>query len=317
MSQMTKIAGSCILIALLAVPGLPSELAGTFEEAAARGDVQEKAPATKEYFARTLMPYFGKTYAPVFQSCFAAVPNPDSTAFAFVVAIAADGHTERVYSDRETNILQCVNKTLSKGAFPPPPEVPYYLHVAMNFGDDHPRRQAAEKSAPPLVLEPNKYSYTFGVPAGWEYSFEQAQEAGTRLLFFPRGGSFAVSNSIVYANEDDDLCVATCKGMLARTIDKTIRESRDDSPSLQVSVASPIAIIGGGSAPVRILTGWRDPRQAKEALAFIEHDEAIVLVVLTTKNVKTWEQDYAAFREIVAGHKFFSCNSPDLAVSCH
>jgi len=38
--------------------------------------------------------------------------------------------------------------------------------------------------------------------------------------------------------------------------------------------------------------------------------------VLTVKSVKTWEQDYAAFQEIVANHKFFNCDSPGLAASC-
>ena len=31
------------------------------------------------------------------------------------------------------------------------------------------------KKAPPLVLEPNKYSYTFAVPGGWDFSFDEAR----------------------------------------------------------------------------------------------------------------------------------------------
>jgi len=306
------------LMASLSVPAIAEELVNSFEEAAARGEALEKAPATKEYFSKTLMPYFGQRYSKVLQSCFATVPNPDNGSFSFVVAIGADGWSMRVYRDHETNIFHCVSNAVSKEAFPAPPVAPYYLHIAMKFTDDAPPVRVAAEIAPPLVLEPNKYSYTFGVPAGWEYSFEQAEEAGVRLLFFPEGGSFATSNSIVYTNEaNNDVCGANCTGMLARAIEKNIKESRDDSPMLQVANASPIAIQGGGTATVRILTGWKSPLQAKEALAFIEHDEAIVLVVLTTKNAKTWEQDYAAFREIVAGHKFFNCNSPDLAAGCH
>ncbi len=316
--NLAKIFACGILIALVSVPVTAEELVNSFEEAAARGETLEKAPATKEYFSKTLMPYFGQRYAKVLQSCFATVPNPDNASFSFVAAFGSDGRTMRVYSDRETNIFRCMSDSISKETFPAPPVAPYYLHIAMKFTDDPSPARKPVKSAPPLVLEPNKYSYTFGVPTGWEYSFEQAQEAGVRLLFFPKGGSFATSNSIVYANEaNDDVCTASCTGMLARAIEKTIKESRDDSPMLQVTNAKSIAIRAGGTATVRILTGWRDPRQVKEALAFIEHDEAVVLVVLTTKDVKNWEQDYSAFREIVAGHKFFNCNSPDLAAGCH
>jgi hypothetical protein len=304
------------LIALLSVAAIGGELVSSFEEAAARGDAMEKDSATKEYFSKTLMPYFGQTYSKVLQSCFATVPNPDNGPFSFVVAIAADGRTMRVYDDRETSIFDCMSNSVSKETFPAPPVVPYYLHIAMKFTDDAPPKRGAAESAPPLVLEGNKYSYTFGVPAGWEYSFEQAQQFGVRLTLFPKGGSFETSNSVVYVNEIDGFCNPGCAGTIGRAIAKTIEDSRDDSPMLQVKSASPINIKGGGVATVRVLTGLRDPQQAKEALAFIEQNEAIVLVVLTTKGVKTWEQDYAAFQDIVSGHKFFSCNSPNLAVSC-
>jgi hypothetical protein len=318
LKMLVKAFAYCWLVTFVSVPAVAEDLVTSFEEAAARGEALEKAPATKEYFSKILMPYFGQRYSKVLQSCFATVTNPDNASFSFVAAFGSDGRTMRIYRDRETNIFHCLNDSLAKETFPAPPVVPYYLHIAMKFTDDPSPARVATESAPPLVLEPNKYSYTFGVPAGWEYSFEQAEEAGVRLLFFPKGGSFATSNSIVYVNEaNDDVCGANCTGMLARAIEKNIGESREDSPVLQVANANPIAIRGGGTATVRILTGWRNPQQVKEALAFIEHDEAIVLVVLTTKSVKTWEQDYAAFQEIVAGHKFFNCKSPDLAASCH
>jgi len=301
---------------LVAIPTIGEELVNSFVEAVARGEAMEKAPATREYFSTTLMPYFGKMYSQVLQSCFSSVPSPDNSPFEFVAAIGADGKTLRVYRDHETNIFRCLNDSLAKETFPAPPVVPYYLHIAMKFSDDPAAQEGGAKNAPPLVLEPDRYSYTFGVPAGWEYSFERAGEAGVRLLYFPKGGSFAQSDSIVYINEVDEVCAPSCAGMLQKAIRKIIDESREDSPLLQVAPASPISISGGGSATVRILTGWRDPRQAKEALAFIEHKESIVLVVLTTKNARTWAEDYVAFQEIVSGHKFFDCESPNLAPTC-
>ncbi|HMD38807.1 MAG TPA: hypothetical protein VKH15_05970 [Candidatus Acidoferrum sp.] len=316
MTRLAKILVVCCLAAQLALSSLAAELLSSFEEAAARGDVLEKAPKTKDYFSKTLMPYFGKKYATVLQFCFANVSNPDNSPFSLVAAIGADGRTVRIYNDHATNISHCMNNSLSGEIFPAPPVAPYYFHIAMKFADDPAPKSDVSESAPPLVLESNKYSYTFGVPKGWEFNFDKANDAGVRLLYFPKGGNFNDSNSIVYVNEDDDLCKATCAGMLGGTISKTIEESRSDSPMLQVAKADSIPLKGGGTATVRILSGWRDPRQAKEALAFIEHQETIVLVVLTVKSVKTWEQDYAAFQEIVANHKFFNCDSPGLAASC-
>lgn len=166
---------------------------------------------------------------------------------------------------------------------------------------------------PPLVLEPNKYSYTFAVPEGWDFSFEQARQFGVRLLYFPKGGNYNESNSIIYVNE---ICSLKCNGTLSTGIQTTIDNAKKYSPNLQIMNAVPIKIPIIGEAPVIIFTGSKDPRQAKEALAFLEHNETIILIVLTTKDIKNWTQDYKAFEDIVAGHKFFNCNSPNLKVPC-
>ena len=84
-----------------------------------------------------------------------------------------------MYRDQETNISLCMRRSLEKEVFPQPPVSPYYLHVEMNFEGETP-----SQDAPPLVIEPAKSSYTFGVPRGWEYDFGQAQARGARLAFF-------------------------------------------------------------------------------------------------------------------------------------
>jgi hypothetical protein len=184
-------------------------------------------------------------------------------------------------------------------------------YVVLFFG----RSVAAEpaQKPPPLVLEPNKYAYTFGVPEGWEFSFEQARNFGVPLVFFPGGGNFHESNTVIYVNE---VCRAKCIESLDTIIEGIVSNARNNSPNLKVATVQPLKIREGGSAPVRILTGSRDPRQAKEALAFIKHTEVVVLVVLTTKDTKSWDSDYKAFEEIVGGHRFFNCDTPDLAVPC-
>jgi len=304
------------LVSLMASPALAGDLARSYEEATATADAQASANSTKDYFTKTLLPFYASKFAPVLKSCFKTVDKPNSASFSFVVAIGADGHVERLYRDRETNISRCLRGSLVKEMFPAPPESPYYFRVDMTFADDSATQGSPQRNAPPLIREPNKYSYTFGVPKGWEFSFEEAQKFGGRLVFFPTGGNFDTSNSIVYVNEIKDLCGGDCTGALSRAITQTLEEARSDSPTLRATTESPSKTAEGGEASVRMLTGARDPRQAKEALAFIEHGEAIVLVVLTTKDTKTWQHDYDAFREIVSGHRFFTCNTPGLATPC-
>lgn len=99
-----------------------------------------------------------------------------------------------------------------------------------------------------------------------------------------------------------------------------IGQVKADAPSVQVTTGDPVKTQAGGEAQIRILKGARDPRRPSgtdtEALAFIGHKETIILVVLTARDSRTWERDYAAFRQIVAGHRFFNCESKNLAVPC-
>jgi hypothetical protein len=165
----------------------------------------------------------------------------------------------------------------------------------------------------PLVLHQGRYSYTFDVPAGWEFSFEEEDRLGVPLVFFPKGGSVSDSNTIVYVNET---CSTNCSGAFDSIVQTSLERARRDSPDLQVRSAPSIPMTAGGRAEIRVLSGTSDPRRVREALAFIRHDETIVLVVLTTKDVGSWDTDYEAFAAIVRGHRFFNCDSPGLAVPC-
>jgi len=127
------------------------DLPDSYDKAAALGDAQEKAPATKAYFSKVLMPYFAGNYASVLKSCFSSVKRPDASAFSFVAAISSDGHVIRIYNNRETNIFACLRESLKDEVFPNPPVSPYYLHVDMSFNDDPPHQRVARLS-PPLTV---------------------------------------------------------------------------------------------------------------------------------------------------------------------
>jgi len=223
--------------------------------------------------------------------------------------------------DHETSIYQCALATLKDEQFPAPPQAPYYMSIGMRFDmDTPPPAKESNDGAPPLVVGPDKYSYTFGVPAGWDFNFDQAHQRGATLAFFPKGGNFNESSSVIYVSTISGPCEENCMSPLSQSIAKTLREVKADSPAVEVSSEPPIRTRDGDKAAIRILKGSKDPRDPQlkdnEALAFIGHDEATILVVLTARDPKTWNEDYAAFQQIVAGHKFFTCNSPDLAVPC-
>ncbi len=124
---------SVALMFLLTTSSLAGDLAGSFKEAVALADTEDKDRATRIYADIDLKDYYQRKYMPVFQSCLKSTEHPDTSAFSFVLAIGKNGRVLRLYADHETNMLACIRPTLLKDEFPHPPFAPYYMHIVMSF----------------------------------------------------------------------------------------------------------------------------------------------------------------------------------------
>ncbi len=122
-----------LIFALLTATAKAGDLAGSFKQAAALADAQDRDRATRIYAEIDLKDYYQHKYMPVFQSCLKSTEHADTSPFSFIAAIGADGHVLRLYIDHETNIYACVRQTLQKDEFPHPPFAPYYMHMSMTF----------------------------------------------------------------------------------------------------------------------------------------------------------------------------------------
>jgi hypothetical protein len=118
--------------ALAQGPGAAT-LAGSYVEAQEFGRRDEADETTRDYHRSMLLPQFSQAYRGHFRECTASVPQPESTPFSFVAAIGADGRVLRLWSDRSTNVYQCVRGRLLFDRFPPPPRAPFYLYIHMRF----------------------------------------------------------------------------------------------------------------------------------------------------------------------------------------
>ena len=108
-------------------------LAASYVEAQELGRRDESADATRDYHRDVLLPEFSQRYRAHFRQCTATVPEPESTPFSFVAAIGSDGRVIRLWSDRSTNVYQCVRGKLLFDRFPAPPRAPFYLYIHMRF----------------------------------------------------------------------------------------------------------------------------------------------------------------------------------------
>lgn len=108
-------------------------LAASYVEAQELGRRDEADEATRDYNRNVLLPQFSQVYREHFRECTASVPQAESTPFSFVAAIGADGRVLRLWSDRSTNVYQCVRGRLMFNRFPAPPRAPFYLYIHMRF----------------------------------------------------------------------------------------------------------------------------------------------------------------------------------------
>jgi hypothetical protein len=108
-------------------------LAGSYVEAQELGRQDEADEATRDYHRTVLLPQFSQIYRAHLRECTASVPQPESTPFSFVAALGADGRVLRVWSDRSTNVYQCVRGRLLFDRFSVPPRAPFYLYIHMRF----------------------------------------------------------------------------------------------------------------------------------------------------------------------------------------
>lgn len=108
-------------------------LATSYIEAQELGRRDESAEATRDYHRNVLLPEFSQRYRAHFKECTATVPQAEPAPFSFVAAIGADGRVLRLWSDRSTNVYQCVRGRLLFDRFPSPPTAPFYLYIHMRF----------------------------------------------------------------------------------------------------------------------------------------------------------------------------------------
>jgi len=158
---------------------------------------------------------------------------------------------------------------------------------------------ALAEKPPPSIIEPGQYAYEFALPSGWDFSYEEAREAGVPVVLFPVGGGFHHSKAIIYVNE--------VKCGPAEAIACIVDSFRQNSPNLQVTEAESIPARSSSPAPVLIFTGASDPRQAREAIAFLNERDRTFIIVLTVTETEGWNAAYRAFRAVVRSYQYFDC----------
>jgi hypothetical protein len=151
-----------------------------------------------------------------------------------------------------------------------------------------------------VVTEAGSVSYSYVLPEGWESAPDEGALFGVRTLIFEKGTSFREGISVMYVAEP---CTSDCVGKLGEMVAVVLASAGKDNPDLVVEDAEPLPT-RSGPAEVHIVSGSKDARQAREALAFVGQPEIVLLFVLSTSDVSRWDRDYRAFAELLRDLEF-------------
>jgi len=132
------LAGLALVAMLAPAAGVQAQrvtdgLAESYPQAQEFGRRDESDEATRDYHRNVLLSEFSQRYRAHFRECTASVPDPEKAPFSFVAAIGADGKVQRIWSDKTTNVFQCVRGRLLFDRFSAPPRAPFYLYIHMRF----------------------------------------------------------------------------------------------------------------------------------------------------------------------------------------
>lgn len=172
---------------------------------------------------------------------------------------------------------------------------------------------AAQAAPAPRVIHPGLYAYRLALPAGWTSAPAQARRVGARLVLFAGGQDLAGASAVVYVNE---LCKVECGATLASALARTLQDAHARNPALQVEKLPPLHTAAGSAVPVRLLSGRSAQHGAREALAFIDTPRVVVLAVLTSRAPWSWDAEYRAFGEMVAGFRYYDCSQSAPPAQC-
>jgi hypothetical protein len=137
-------------------------------------------------------------------------------------------------------------------------------------------------------------------PGGWVLDNESGVRQGLHAVFYPEGSSWQESKAVMYAN-------AAPKGgadTLEKFIEGDVEKFRENSPALSVTDDAPLPVDGKERVLVRRFSGGNPPNF--EAVAYVEEEKSVVMIVLSARTRKDFDDALPAFRRLVSSYRFLA-----------
>lgn len=153
------------------------------------------------------------------------------------------------------------------------------------------------------ILYGENHAYSLTAPQGWVLDNQAGVDQGIHAVFYPVGFSWAKAPAVMYTSVwMKDAENPTLKAIM----ENDVKAFNERAENLKVTEAPDIGIGKDKKALVRYFTG--DVHGNFEAIAYIDEEKLVVLVVLSSNNSKDFESTKRAFESLVKSYYFLTAN---------
>lgn len=146
------------------------------------------------------------------------------------------------------------------------------------------------------ILYGKNHVFSVKAPKGWVLDNQSGVPQGLHAVFYQEGGSWENSLAVMYAQ-------GVAKDSIAETINEFISNDslsffeRDNS--IKITNAPSLKTRRGKLAVVK----WFSYSEY-EAVAYIDEEKSVAMIVLTSRNEEEFRKNYPAFEELVSSYWF-------------
>lgn len=139
-------------------------------------------------------------------------------------------------------------------------------------------------------------AFSIDAPKGWVLDTKSGKPDGLDAVFYPSGGSWRASKAVMYARS-----VPKKGKTLDQYVVQEIKEFSKQAPGIE---ARDVKAKDASGKPLRMVFFTVPKPEAHETVAYIDSPKMVALLVLTSRDKKSYEAVGAAFKELVSSYRF-------------
>jgi hypothetical protein len=179
--------------------------------------------------------------------------------------------------------------------------VPGLMVPALSQQKDPDRRGDASQAGASVLMYRDGAGFFIDTPKGWVVDQEVGKRNGTCCVYYPKGTTWDNAETVMYPN------IAT-KGPGRRTLDEfmesDLKNFRTHDPGMKYEDAEGVPLQSKRVAKVRIFRGVN--RGSSEAVAYVDEEKIIALLVMSSKTAKGLNESMPVFRSAVQSYLYMN-----------